>query len=1155
MSLISLRGAEPIAGYSVTERLGAGGYGEVWKAEAPGGLQKAIKFIYGYLNEEKASRELKALNRVKQIRHPFLLSLERIEVVDGQLLIVTELADSSVKDRCQECRQAGLPGIPRDELLNHLRDAADALDFLSASGLQHLDVKPENLLLVGGRVKVADFGLVKDIQDHTCSMMGGMTPTYAPPELFDGRPNAHSDQYSLAIVYQEVLTGVLPFPGATAAQLASQHLHSRPRLESLPAADRSVIARALAKNPAERFASSRAMIDSLLAAGMRGGGLEQAAIEWPRPVVGDTASASNQETGPCVVPRGRVATRRGQEYPQGETTRGRAPSTSDSRAIFSAAGADGVAAEVRDLPPLDTMPEEAGLRPTLYLGIGGTAGQVLRRLRRRLHERFGDRAATPVLQMLLIDTDSGALSRQCGTPDQGGLDPAEMLAMPLRRPEDYRADSSEILQWLNRRWLYNIPRSLQTEGIRPLGRLALVDHADELFSRIQSSLQRCLADESLAAAEKHTGLTIRDRSPRVFIIASISGGAGSGMVLDIAYAVRMLLAGMELPDQGVCGLLMHSTSRAVEGKDLAIANAYACLSELFHYSRGGYPGEPACGIRAFDGNRSPFSTTYFVPLGERLNDTQFHKATDELAEYLHLDAATPGGSFLDKCRTSTAEPGRAPELRTLGICRLGGRHGLSAQVAEHLCHDLLIRWAGQAERKPDNADCSRSAWLKVLVAELISKLELDGESLIQRSRSTLEHALAPGGAHAVLEQLTGELLDQSLKDALLTSTVRWQRLSQQICDVFGAIQQPAGASPPRFDLKQVLDAQLAIQVKDIDRGLSEWIVAVADQTEIRLAGAQSVVDWLNEYLRALERELATQLQALQGRLRDQGMSPPEVSSPTCRKSRNGPEVAPPGTWKEHLVAQGWLLLDQWAVHGARRLVQTLLLKSQTVSESLISMRREVQRLAKPFEGPAPWAALPQAEPLLASDDEGVDRAILRELQDRFEGLAARFEKATSQELLAQRGGLVRLLSAGEDALRLLPGQLRAAARWEVAEALKEVDVARLVLGPLAENGARDRLGQFIEAAWPRLLACGGAKRLLLLMPPSSTANQVPRIIAEHRQESANVLFASGGDLVACYEAEQIPLVAVAASLVRDDLQYLEASRRLHTRTDIEWCSL
>ena len=197
----------------MTDRLGVGGYGEVWKAEAPGGLQKAIKFIYGYMSDEKATRELKALNRVKEIRHPFLLSLERIEVVDGQLLIVTELADGSLKDRFAACQESGLPAIPRDELLAYMRDAADALDFLSENALQHLDVKPENLLMVGGRMKVADFGLVKDIQDRTCSMMGGMTPVYAAPELFDGRPTAASDQYSLAIVYQEMLTGRVAVSG------------------------------------------------------------------------------------------------------------------------------------------------------------------------------------------------------------------------------------------------------------------------------------------------------------------------------------------------------------------------------------------------------------------------------------------------------------------------------------------------------------------------------------------------------------------------------------------------------------------------------------------------------------------------------------------------------------------------------------------------------------------------------------------------------------------------------------------------------------------------------------------------------------------------------------------------------------------------------
>src|SRR6476646_4842307 len=134
--------SEPIPGYVVIDRLGVGGYGEVWSAQAPGGLTKAIKFVYGYFDDERASRELKALNRIKEVRHPFLLSLERFEVVDGQLLIVTELADMSLKDQFERCKDAGAAGIPRAELLVYLRDAADALDYMSENfALQHLDVK------------------------------------------------------------------------------------------------------------------------------------------------------------------------------------------------------------------------------------------------------------------------------------------------------------------------------------------------------------------------------------------------------------------------------------------------------------------------------------------------------------------------------------------------------------------------------------------------------------------------------------------------------------------------------------------------------------------------------------------------------------------------------------------------------------------------------------------------------------------------------------------------------------------------------------------------------------------------------------------------------------------------------------------------------
>src|SRR5215472_3080771 len=165
--------AEPIPGYRLIEPIGSGGFGEVWKCEAPGGLFKAIKFVYGNLNSldvegARAEQEFKALTRIKEVRHPFVLSLERIEVAGGELVIVMELADKSLYDVFAECQTAGMVGIPRDALLRYIRDSAEALDHMNEKhNLQHLDIKPRNLFLISDRVKVADFGLVNQLERHT----------------------------------------------------------------------------------------------------------------------------------------------------------------------------------------------------------------------------------------------------------------------------------------------------------------------------------------------------------------------------------------------------------------------------------------------------------------------------------------------------------------------------------------------------------------------------------------------------------------------------------------------------------------------------------------------------------------------------------------------------------------------------------------------------------------------------------------------------------------------------------------------------------------------------------------------------------------------------------------------------------------------------
>jgi serine/threonine protein kinase len=297
MSTPSADQCEPIAGYRLIARLGGGAFGEVWKAEAPGGLFKAVKLVHGNLNEglspSGSAQELKALNRMKTVHHPFILGLERIDIVDGRLIIVTELADGSLWDRFQECRTKGLAGIPRDELLRYMEEAAEAIDMMNIDfGLQHLDIKPQNLFLLRSHVKVGDFGMVKDLEGLTATMTGAFTPAYGAPETFDNKLCKSSDQYSLAIVYQELLTGARPFNGTNSRQLMMQHCAMPPDLARVPEADRPALTRALAKDHQKRFPSCSEFVRAL-----RNGYREAAPVAAAKP-------EQSAPAGPSIAPAG-----------------------------------------------------------------------------------------------------------------------------------------------------------------------------------------------------------------------------------------------------------------------------------------------------------------------------------------------------------------------------------------------------------------------------------------------------------------------------------------------------------------------------------------------------------------------------------------------------------------------------------------------------------------------------------------------------------------------------------------------------------------------------------------------------------------------------------------------------------------------------------
>jgi hypothetical protein len=258
--IILAAGNEPVPGYVLDRRLGRGAYGEVWRATAPGGVTVAVKFVP--ISEGIGDAEIRALELMKNIHHPHLTGVSGIWHHEDVLIIAMELGDRTLADCLAEAQNEGRTGIPPELLHEYMREAAKGIDFLNTHQIVHRDIKPKNLLLMSGGVKVADFGLAKVLERTLSTSSNTMTPAYAPPELFEGQPSSQSDQYSLAVSYCQLRGGRLPFNGP-AIQLMASHISGTPDLSMLPAEEQPAVRRAMAKNPKDRWPDCRTFVATL----------------------------------------------------------------------------------------------------------------------------------------------------------------------------------------------------------------------------------------------------------------------------------------------------------------------------------------------------------------------------------------------------------------------------------------------------------------------------------------------------------------------------------------------------------------------------------------------------------------------------------------------------------------------------------------------------------------------------------------------------------------------------------------------------------------------------------------------------------------------------------------------------------------------------
>ena len=265
---------EHLGTYRLIGRLGAGGMGEVWKAEDTRlGRTVAIKILPAALvaDADAMNRMRREARTAAQIYHPNIATIHSIEEVGDRLFIVMELVEG---EPLTNLIRRG--PMAEGDICRIGRSIADALAEAHEKEIVHRDIKPDNVIVNGPKVKVLDFGIAKRVGPEAISSTDPTafrtqtgfiigTVNYMSPEQALGRPvDARTDLFSLGVVLYEAATGRLPFRGETITETITQIARDEPEpLRGVSPGLEAIIRKCLAKKPEQRFASARELATAL----------------------------------------------------------------------------------------------------------------------------------------------------------------------------------------------------------------------------------------------------------------------------------------------------------------------------------------------------------------------------------------------------------------------------------------------------------------------------------------------------------------------------------------------------------------------------------------------------------------------------------------------------------------------------------------------------------------------------------------------------------------------------------------------------------------------------------------------------------------------------------------------------------------------------
>lgn len=691
-----------------------------------------------------------------------------------------------------------------------------------------------------------------------------------------------------------------------------------------------------------------------------------------------------------------------------------------------------------------------------------------------------------------------------------------------------------------------MPRSLVPEGRRALGRLALVDNYGEAVNRLRQALARVTNETSRATTKKHVGFDVTDEPPRVFVVASIGGGTGGGMLVDLGFLITRLLKEFQFHSCSPCAILPYTSTAKPTERDLARANAYASLIELNHFSdpQNPYPGSAADGIGSMAADEVPFGDCYLVHLGENLDWELLVENSDRIAEYLYLNVAPESAAFFDDYRGNTSindVPRNEVKLRSFGV---GGftypRIQLARMGAVGLAESIVADWRG-------------------------SRLRVDQENLeMELLRLLSSERLEPKVILGVLESFCEEILGSSIHQAIQ----RWieesplaapegvpgnpaehlRALTQRIEAVVDRHARPSAKGLfPELANKAFAHANASIQK------MTDWLNSLLESPRMTIISAEWATRWLIQYFVSAAEEVQTRVSRVQvdrrelqfdfeEKLRASGQSLwlLRKRSPLTPENRRELTVVCDSIFRETLLQ----LLSE--------VIRQVYREFSKVIEQFVLIRQRLNEFGRGFDEiqkEMAWANT-LGLPILLPHNTDAEQAARSTVSNLTPTQREAVDRAFREKSLRPRGGILAMQTMTSTDLTALRYELVAECQNALLKVMESESAADLFFSMVDADLQPQRLLEQLRQAAPRLNPVGSWQHLVIAMPEGDAAKRLISMAKHASPNIATTLVRTEGDVLFCFEAANLSLRHVADALIDQNPDYVQVAQKFVTRRDV-----